>query len=276
MAITYVSAFLLQQQGRAKHDFEDYCLHFETLAASGLLIALFLDQKLPAVVSARFNRFPNVRIVAYVTLAETALCRALFGKTVQLPQHRDEPDSLEYMLIGNSKLEWLQRAARANPFATSHFAWIDFGIAHILTAPEATLGALKSFEPRYPIIAPGCYRRNPYNDAQIWSQICWHYCGGFLVCDAAHAEYLNDEFLHCVSVESPRFSWDVNFWALLELRYGVPFRWYQAEFDDSLLSPPPAMWRDGTYGIALDLAQSGTNPGETYLGDRRVSVADPE
>ncbi len=254
MAITYVSAFILQPQGKAKHEFADYWRRFETLAASGLHIALFLDQRLRGVASDRIKQFGNVQILAYVTLESTAVARALSGRAMQLPQLRSERDELEYLLIVNSKLEWLQRAAKANPFGTSHFAWIDFGVVHILKTPVATLGALKSFEPRFPLIAPGCYRRNPYSDAQLWGQICWHFCGGFLVCDAAHAEYLNDEFLHCVSVESPRFAWDVNFWALLELKYGVPFSWYRAEFDDTLLRPPSAMWRDGTYVDALDAA----------------------
>ena len=79
-----------------------------------------------------------------------------------------------------------------------------------------------------------------------------------------------------MSVELPRFAWDVNFWALLELKYGLPFSWYQAEFDDTLLRPPPAMWRDGTYVDALELAQGGTNAGEAYLGQRCLSVANPE
>ena len=244
MSITFVSAFILQRTGHAKHTLNEYWRHFETLAASGLPIVLCLDPSLRVAGEDWCRRFPNVRVLAYRELADTAIYRAISGQPVQLPSHRGERDSLEYMMIGNSKLEWLQRAARLNPFATTHFAWIDFGVAHILSRPEATLAALKNFVPRYPLIAPGCYRRDPYSDEQLWSQICWHYCGGLLVCDGAIAEYLNDEFLHCVSVEHPRFSWEVNFWTLLELKYGVQFSWYQAEFDDTLLQPPAALRLD--------------------------------
>ncbi len=241
MSTTFVSALILQQRGQAKHLLADYLSRFEVLAASGLSIALFLDPSLRAVGDAWCGRFPNLRVLAYVELPDTAVFRAIEGRELRLPEHRGDNDSLEYMTIGNSKLEWLQRAARSDPFRSTHFAWIDFGIAHVLHEPRATLTALGKVRPRYPLIAPGCYRRDPYSEAQLWSQVCWHYCGGFLLCDRAHAEYLNDEFLHCLSVEYPRFSWEVNFWAVLELKYGVQFNWYKAEFDDSMLQPPPTL-----------------------------------
>ncbi len=241
MSITFVSAFIQKRQGRAKHHLEDYWRHFETLAASGLPLTLFLDPSMRTLAVGWCKRFSNVLVLDYVELADTAICRLVADRPVQLPIHRGAQDSLEYLMIGNSKLEWLQRTARLNPFATTHFAWIDFGVAHILSEAVTTLAALKHFEPRYPLIAPGCYRRDPYSDVQLWSQVCWHYCGGFLVCDAANAQYLNDEFLHCASVEYPRFSWEVNFWTVLELKYGVQFSWYEAEFDDTLLQPPSAL-----------------------------------
>lgn len=241
MSITLVSALILQQHGQASHRLDDYLSRFEVLAASGMSIALFLDSSLRALGDMWCGRFPNLRVMAYVELADTAVYRVIGGRTVRLPEHRSVNDSLEYMMIGNSKLEWLQRAARSDPFSSTHFAWIDFGIAHVLREPCATLTALSNVRPRFPLIAPGCYRRDPYSERQLWSQVCWHYCGGFLLCDRAHAEYLNDEFLHCLSVEYPRFSWEVNFWTVLELKYGVQFSWYQAEFDDTMLQLPPAL-----------------------------------
>jgi hypothetical protein len=241
MSITLVSALILPRHGQAKHRVADYLRRFEVLADSGLPIALFLDPALRAIGEQWCIRFPKVQVLAHIELADTAVYRATEGRELRLPEHRGANDSCEYMMIGNSKLEWLQRAARIDPFATTHFAWIDFGVAHILSDPAASFAALGAVQPRYPLIAPGCYRRDPYSEAQLWSQVCWHYCGGFLLCDRANAEYLNDEFLHCLDVESPRLAWEVNFWTVMELKYGVQFSWYQAEFDDSMLQVPPAL-----------------------------------
>ena len=238
MSATYVTAFLVPRHGPTKHDVTAYWPQFEILAASGLPIALFLDDCLREQGAMWCQRFPNLRVLEYVTLADTPIYRLAMARPLELPAHRSSGDTLEYMIICNSKLEWLQRAAMRDPFATSHFAWIDFGIAHILARPGQTLAALHDFDPVVPLLSPGCYRRSPYSPAALWSQVCWNFCGGFLVCDAANARYLNDELLNCVAVEYPRFAWEVNFWALLEQKYGVQFSWYQAEFDDSLLAPP--------------------------------------
>jgi hypothetical protein len=42
-----------------------------------------------------------------------------------------DKDTVEYALVTNSKALWLQQVAEQNPYGTSHFGWIDFGIAHI-------------------------------------------------------------------------------------------------------------------------------------------------
>lgn len=40
-------------------------------------------------------------------------------------------DTLEFSIMSWSKPDLLAEVARSNPFNTSHFAWIDFGIAHV-------------------------------------------------------------------------------------------------------------------------------------------------
>lgn len=47
-------------------------------------------------------------------------------------------DTARYLVTIHQKIEWLQMVAERNPFSTSHFAWIDFGLFGLATTLRLT------------------------------------------------------------------------------------------------------------------------------------------
>ena len=79
----------------------------------------------------------------------------------------------------NSKIEFVRRAMEVG--TTSHYAWIDFSIAHVFRNSETLLylGMLGRTQLRKGLWFPGCWT-SPSNGLD---HVNWRFCGGFFVGD---------------------------------------------------------------------------------------------
>jgi hypothetical protein len=220
--ITYVTAFF--QGKRMKRSIEEYKQEFDKLVATGIKLVLFLDSDVHWI-------FPDNVHVYPASLEDTWVYQTIQSPFI-LPTPRGEHDSLEYLQIQNSKVEWLYRATLYNPWKTEWFAWIDFGITHVFKKPEETLERLKQLQP--PTTA--CIRT-----AGIWSHrggyegaVCWRFAGGFLLLHHAYAKSFMERCHSILLRKKPYFSWEVNVWAELESE-GVQLGWYASDHNDSII-----------------------------------------
>lgn len=221
--ITFVSAFLCGQN--PKRSYEAYKQHFESLVATDLSFVLFLDRRLDWT-------FPSNVTVYPVSLDETWVY-AHVSPDSTLPTVRNKVDSLEYMLIQNTKLEWLARAIEHNPYQTDWFAWIDFGITHVFSNPYWTLQRLQTLRPpESPGLRTAGIWKSPTRD--VWTAVCWRFAGGFLMGHKDALRNLVERFQSLVLREQPKFTWEVNLWALLETE-GVDFGWFPSDHNDSII-----------------------------------------
>ena len=222
--ITFVSAFLCGTTPKRRT--EVYKRHFDHLASTGIPIVLFLDRRMVS------WSFPETVRVVPVSLDETWIGQTVSPDSV-LPPRRDPVDTLEYMAIQATKVEWMRRATEVNPWNTEWFAWIDFGIVHVFKTPEATLARLSRLAPPpTPGLRTAGIWTRPTSD--VWTGICWRFAGGFLMGDVASVRRLDSAVRELVRQEQPRFAWEVNLWALLESR-GLDFGWFPADHTDSII-----------------------------------------
>lgn len=221
--ITFVSAFLCGEN--PKRSYEAYKQYFETLAATELKFVLFLDKRLDWT-------FPSNVIVYPVSLEDTWIYQHV-SATSTLPHIRNKVDSFEYMVIINSKLEWLVRAINENPYQTDWFAWIDFGIVHVFSNPYWTLQRLIALQPptTLGLRTAGIWK---HQTRDVWNVICWRFAGGFLMGDRDSLCTTYRRFQEIVLREQPKFAWEVNLWALMEAE-GVDFGWFPCDHDDSII-----------------------------------------
>jgi glycosyltransferase involved in cell wall biosynthesis len=149
-----------------------------------------------------------------------------------LPPARDaEKDTRDFLLLQNAKLDLIAIAADLNP-ATTHFAWIDFGISKIVKDLDGFRSRLRALPLGPGVRTPGCWTRE-YTDSSSPDAVQWRFCGGFLLSDRASIPSLVESH-HRAFTASPQLTWEVNVWADME-KAGQDFGWYKADHDDSIL-----------------------------------------
>lgn len=221
--VTFVSAFFRLRDRTV--DEGELFRRFDELAASGLLIVLFLDSRL-------VDRAPKRQNVRVVPIKLEELWPFNLDQEFRLPTNRTvDKDTRDFLLMQNAKLELLEKATIYTPSA--HFAWIDFGIMKIVRRPRQFLKKLRLLSPPpHGIMAPGCWTREQ-SDQSDPESVNWRFCGGFLVADRESVFGLATR--NRLMVSRPELTWEVNLWAELERFGNVTFDWYKADHDDSIV-----------------------------------------
>lgn len=185
---------------------------------------VFLDPALKKEGTQLIETYPNVRV--------EYLCLDFVPENVQLPERRNcEKDSAMYLWIQCQKLEILKRALEYTN--RPYLAWVDFRLFHIFEEQEAECKErLRQIE-LYPwthtkILAPGCWNAGRWD---IWNQILWRFCGGFLL--APRASILPAAVCQRTLVlgNLPRLTWEVNYWTRMEEH----FEWYKGDHNPTIL-----------------------------------------
>lgn len=159
-----------------------------------------------------------------------------------------QKNSLAYHIVQAQKTEWLEIAARVDPYADV-FVWIDFGIFHVPGVTRKIIDAFLDRADRETAIAiPGCWEKDeyPYNDN--WPH--WRFCGGVMVVPRVFVETFNfamkREYVRWLDKTS-NVSWEVNTLTRLEQQdQDFPVWWYKADHDSTLFTNYRATeWADG-------------------------------
>ena len=150
-------------------------------------------------------------------------------------------------MIQSTKMEWVKRATEINPWGTKWFAWIDFGIAHVFKTPEATLTRLRNIRPPS---TRGFHTAGiwPHQTSKLWHQTCWRFAGGFFIGDIDTVREVEQQFRDTVLQEQPKFAWEINMWARMELN-GVNMGWFPSEHNDTIIPYSLDMRWGGIYPI---------------------------
>jgi hypothetical protein len=219
---------------------------FIDIAQTGINIHLFLDIDLNKY-EEEIKKFENVYI-EYFNINECWAYHCCKELEFTLPNTRNElKDNKEFMVIINSKAEFLKKAIDNNYWKSTHFAWIDFSISYIFKEKERTLEYLKllSKRPLIPefLVIPGCWDKKGIveTDNSIMDTVYWRFCGGFLLGDAKSVSKLyhlyREHFVDFIKINK-KLVWEVNFWAWLEVNTLWCPTWYYGDHNDSIIKIP--------------------------------------
>lgn len=224
--LTFVSAFLLSDS--VNRTFKEYFVHFENLAKSGVPILLFLDEKLRnGPEETLLQRYSNVTIAEYISIdKDWVTCEPI------LPGSRNNmKDTLNYFAIQLMKLKLVARACSYSP--ASHFAWIDFGIFHMIrdnAAAYRTLDLLSQTTTKTTkIIAPGCVN---FIQNDLWNQICWGFCGSFFLGSRELFAPAYEKQMELVRTNFPKVTWEINYWWMMREFFEI----YSSNHDDNIIN----------------------------------------
>ncbi len=177
MSTTFVTAFLDLQEDRSKDKSVDTCFsHFSNLASSGIPLVVFISRcYMDRAIHANNIIYIPIELSDLVTYKECTVEE--FALPTQITLHHD---TRNFMILMNSKIEFIKKAIDSNPFNTSHFAWIDFSICHVFRNTQTSLQYL-SMLPKTALSArmiafPGCWSKG-MGSSYFYNAINWRFCG---------------------------------------------------------------------------------------------------
>ena len=226
MSVTFVTAFLdLHDDCSSYRSPEKRIEFFNKLNATGIRLHVFVS--------------PEHRDKIHVTngVIETLELEDLDTYSISpegLPDNRmHRKDTRNFLILMNSKIEFVIRALQSGKHSTNHYAWIDFNIFHVLS--DSSSDQLKRLSTLvYPdrcMYFPGCW-----NPCVAWDIVNWRFCGGFFLGDtiSLYEMYMIHKRIYPTM---PKLTWEVNTWAYLE-SLGWSCTWYPGDHNDSILNIP--------------------------------------
>ena len=149
-------------------------------------------------------------------------------------------DTPGYVFIQCHKTEWVKTVAEENPFFTTNFIWIDFGIFHMIKNELAFASALEKLSRKKynSVRIASCVDPNSESERDIYRWIAWFFAGSIF---GGPKEKLIDFSQKmkkiCLEIiyEKKHLMWEVNIWYLLHKKYPELFDPYYANHDVSIL-----------------------------------------
>jgi hypothetical protein len=241
--LIYVSAFMevADRPALSSADLEGYVNQFVKLASadipaantgqfSRMEIVLYICPLYYDIFGSRLAAYPNVECIV-ATLDETWTHHIFHKETYAPPSGRNpSKDSLGYITIQHSKIEWVANALYHRPSA-SHAAWVDFRLPHVFKS-AAPLEDLKTYTEsdwlqrateaeETALYIPGCL---PSPADPPLHHPHWRFCGGFFLGSRDRLMYFWERTLTHLPTWLSTYriaAWEVNFWAWLESAQGL-------------------------------------------------------
>jgi len=257
--------------------------YFKHLAESGIAICIYLSKKYETLGRELETQYKNVKIMPLIDIEELETYKLIKSYNTELPLNRTEcHDTMNFLILMNSKTEFVYKATIENPFNTEHFAWIDFSIFHIITDIDKIKSNLYLFgysqlKEKF-LIAPGCWTlehshqiiNNDINN--IITNVNWRFCGGFFMGDKASIQdmhlLMNKEIPNFIKHTGKNsIAWEVNVWAWVEDKYNWKIDWYIADHNDTILYIPTNYI---SVVASLNNSHHKINELETYINNGQI------
>ena len=212
----------------------EYIYYFYDLAASGLPIIVFTEEKY----ASKFRIFGSNVSVVCLNLDELELFQIGKQYTGNLPSSRNIlKDTKEYLSLMNSKIEFISRAAEICRDET--FIWIDFDFLRCIRNTENILKRLhKLNHTTYDtIIIPGFTDNSPLSTNEINS----HFYGTFFIMPKRFIEvffqHSKNVFGDFCKLSQYNICWEPNVWYVIKIcAMNDKITWYFADKNDTLIT----------------------------------------
>lgn len=214
--------------------FMEYIYYFYDLAASGLPITVFTEDKYLS----KFKLFgSNVKAIS-LKLEELELYNIGKSYTGNLPTARNiQKDTKEYISLMNSKVEFISKASHLSIDET--FIWVDFDFMRCIKHPEIVLKKLHQINDKTydTIVIPGFNEHSSYSTNEINS----HFYGTFFIMPKRFIEpflqHSKNVFGDFCKLPQYNICWEPNIWCIIEIfAMRDSMTWYFADKNDTLIT----------------------------------------
>ena len=146
-------------------------------------------------------------------------------------------DTIEYMYIQCNKTEWVREAIEKNPYNSTQFIWIDFGIYHMIKEPEIFNTVISEFKNKsYENIRISSGVSN--EATSIYTQVHWGFLGSIFGGNSVKLLQLADLTKEkCIETikNQKLIMWEINIWFLVLLEHEELFDRYFCNHNQSIL-----------------------------------------
>ena len=249
-SITFVTAWLNLFNGKYyNHRTDDWYLsQFKDILNTGVNICIYVSKEYYEKIHELEEKYENLKIMKTLDLEDTLFYK--ISKKYQLSMPAicySTKDTYEFISLMNSKIEFVKDAIDQNPWGSTHFSWIDFGIGHLLKIDRQKtldfLGTFRNFEYKTPFFAfPGCADKFDLDYMYyLKEQPFWRFCGSFFIGDKQSILNFYRIFFENLDnfFETHRtIVWEINYWAWLESTGKWTMNWYQGYHDHTIFNIP--------------------------------------
>jgi hypothetical protein len=243
MTITFVTAFLNMKKERELYrSVETYISHFQNLVESNIQLHVYFSPDYYEVFKDRFSS--DKVFVESIRLEDLRAHKEVVNIDCSLPTVRNtDKDTFNYITCMNSKTEFVKRSIHNNVFNSTHFAWVDFGVFHMINDIENTkkrLHTLANTKLRSNLmVVPTIYQRSPIIN---FSRVNWRFSGSFFFGDRESLLHFDNLYEHNflkIIKQYRILTWEVNVWEWFEMFLNwIPISYYGSH-DDTMFSNIP-------------------------------------
>ena len=239
MSVTLVSAFI--SNGNRHRSTEEYITLGMELMKLPIPKVIFMEphmiDKLAGSYDETYTRLQSTN------RTELSLSQDETKQDLIMPSNLKNPnkDTLVYYRIINTKTHWVRRATKINPFDSTQFVWVDFGILHVFK------GDIKRFQKSFRHIPnrvfPGVVRiagiwdaaQPHFANGDFVNKPLWFFAGGVFGGDKEALLKFDKLCQGLLEQQLPVVTWEVNIWYQAYLTNPKLFNIYQSNHDPSIL-----------------------------------------
>ena len=238
---TIVTAFLTKINNIAFRNYETYIDYGKKILRVDAPCVCFLEKEIyEKYFVNELKDFPQTYFFMFDKMQNY-----LYGYIDQVTQyhlHSDNPtkDTIDYMFLQCHKTEFLRQVMDINPFQTTNFTWIDFGIFHMIRDDDSLQKGIQHVSQKVydKLRIASCVNPNDPCPTDIYRHVVWFFAGSII---GGHKdvllEYANIMKQKCISIieERHHIMWEINIWYLLYQDHKHLFDAYFANHDLSIL-----------------------------------------
>ena len=254
--VTFITSYfkIYDEDYNINKSFEKRLDLFLKLADTGINICIFISPEYKDIFIEIEKKYKNVKLVDIYLKSQLRFSKTYFpeAELCKLPERRSYiKDTEYYMYLINTKIYFIKKAIDINPFSSKYFAWIDFSLPYVFKDVDNTIEKIKIISQRnyidHFLVIPGCSDwNNKISDLNyIKNNVCWRFCGGFLMGDKNSLLDFYDLALNNFSeflVQTKTLLWEVNYWSWLESFKNFNPIWCPASHDDSIINIPEYLY----------------------------------
>lgn len=238
---TIVTAFITRINNIDFRSYETYIEYGNKLLRLNIPIIMFVEQYIyDQYYKDHLGTYPNTHFVIFER-DENYLYEYLPQITkYQVISNNPKKDTIGYMFVQCHKTEWLRKSAELNPFQTSNFTWVDFGIYHMVKNDELLLQNIQQLSMRSyeNVRIASCLDPRQPCHSDIYNQVVWFFAGSIVGGNKdkliQFADIMKEACIQIIK-EKNHIMWEVNIWYLIFQNYPSLFDFYFCDHDVSII-----------------------------------------